>query len=128
MESVEDFMVGVTAYLVFIVYKAFMYAASAYELRLRTPFFIQDGTDSVSLGWFFTEYIDFVTVFNFGSDIRHKKFKILVENRLRCKREDYLLLVLPFYRNVEIDSAESGCQWEEILRLVHIRRIQPQYC
>ena len=109
MESVEDFMVGVTAYLVFIVYKAFMYAASAYELRLRTPFFIQDGTDSVSLGWFFTEYIDFVTVFYFGSDVRHKKFEILVENRLRCKREDYLLLILPFYRNVEIDSAESGC-------------------
>ena len=65
MESVEDFMVGVVAYLVFFVDEAVMDVLTVYKFRQGASFLVQNSFKPVGLRLLFSVNQDFIAAFDF---------------------------------------------------------------
>ena len=126
VETVEDFMVGVPAYLVFMVDEAGMDVLLLYELRKDGILILQhDGTETLQLAFLLSIYIYLVSVFHLGADIRKEQFEALVENRLRGDVELHGRHIFSLQGDIQIDMLEAEGLLEEILPLIHIRGVQP---
>ncbi len=89
METVEDFVVSVTAYFILPVDKSAVYAVRRNEFGNISLVLQKYAFESFELGTLFPEDADLVSVEHFSSDVFGKKFEILVEYRLRTYAEGH---------------------------------------
>ena len=98
------------------------------KFRQHGVFFLQhNGTQALQLAFLFPEDVHLVLVFHLGADVGNQQFETLVEDRLRRNVELDGRHVLFLQGNIQEYVLETkGCV-EEILLLIHIRRIQPHH-
>ena len=125
VETVENLMVGIAAYFVFMVYEAGVDILPGNEFRNQAFILRKYGFEPFDLGFLFTENEHPVSVFNILPYIGRKYLEILVENRLRRNTELYNLIVVHFEGNIQEHLPESIQFLEEILLPVHIRGVRP---
>ena len=83
METVEDLVIAVAAYLVVMVDESVMYVLSRHEFRKDGIVLGENGLESLELGLLVSVYPDPIARFETLPYIFRKQLEILIERRLR---------------------------------------------